>query len=154
VRDKTTDDIAGLFDVDESTVKRWVAAGLPCDRNGRKPRKFDEGEVAAWLKANNKTGKPGRPQTEVGKELTAAKIRKENALAKKYELEIAATEGTLIPRAEVERQKVQKVAALRNGLLSLPASLAPTLEGMTAAEIQGEIEGAVVGLLEQYAKAR
>jgi phage terminase Nu1 subunit (DNA packaging protein) len=153
VRDKTTDDIAELFDVDESTIKRWVAQGLPCDKGGRgQHRRFDEGEVAAWLKSKNLTGKPGRPQTEGGRELLAAKVRKENALATRYEIEVAERRGELLNRSEVERQNVQKVAALRNGLLSLSATLAPSLEGRSAEDIQGEIERAIVRILEHYAR--
>lgn len=152
MRDKTTDDICELLDIDESTLKRWVAAGLPCNTNGKKSRKFDEGEVAAWMKTNRKTGKPGRPQTEDGKEFMAAKIRKENALATRYEIEIDQIRGKLLNKSDVESSNVQKVSALRNGLLSLPASLAPGLEGLGAAEIQAEIEGAVKNLLEQFSK--
>jgi len=152
-RDKTTDDICEILDIDESTLKRWVGMGLPCTRGGKRvPRQFNEGEVVAWMRANKLTGKPGRPLSEGGKDLQAAKLRKENAMARKYELENARTEGELLDRGEVEQQRVQRVVALRGGLLTLPASLAPALEGRSAAEIEAAIEAAVERLLTQFAK--
>jgi phage terminase Nu1 subunit (DNA packaging protein) len=153
VRDKSTEEISQILDVDISTIKRWISNGLPCDRAGRgKPCRLDATEVAAWMREKGLTGKLGRPKTETAKELEAARIRKENALADRYELDVAVRRGELLERVDVERMNVQKVAALRNALLSLPASLSPSLEGCSGAEIQDELERAVLGLLEQFAR--
>ncbi|MEA2707677.1 MAG: Phage packaging protein Nu1, partial [Phycisphaerales bacterium] len=54
------------FGVDRSTVKRWIARGMPCDRSGKgKRNRFNESEVAAWLEANHLTGRVGRPDVAV-----------------------------------------------------------------------------------------
>jgi phage terminase Nu1 subunit (DNA packaging protein) len=66
VRDLDADALCRRFSVDRSTVKRWVARGLPCDQPGKgKPNRFNENEVAAWLQFHRLTGQVGRPDVAV-----------------------------------------------------------------------------------------
>jgi phage terminase Nu1 subunit (DNA packaging protein) len=152
-RNKSTSEIAEIFDVDESTVKRWTSEGLPSDKaKGRGGNKFDELEVAAWMKENRKTGKPGRPSTEAGDDLNAIKCRKELAMAIKYERQNEIEAGLLVSAAEVDRVNVLKVIAVRNGLCGMGASITPRLIGEDGPTIQGIIDGEVERILTEFSR--
>jgi len=154
IRDKTTSQITDIFDVDESTIKRWVSAGCPCDSPpGRgKPRKFNEAEVAAWMQATNRSGKPGRPQEAGSDDLKALKIRKELALVLKYERENAIDEGKLIDATAEQNRDVAKIATIRNKLSSLGATLSPQLEGLDGAERQTLIDKSIEQILLEFSR--
>jgi phage terminase Nu1 subunit (DNA packaging protein) len=151
-RTRTTQEIADLWDVDNSTVHNWVKSGCPCDKptNRKASYRFDEGEVAAWCKANGKTGKLGRPVEADSDELKALKIRKEAALVARYERENAVEEGRLIDAAEAQAQSVQNITATRNRLCGLGATLSPQLEGLDGAERQTLIDSAIEQILKQF----
>jgi phage terminase Nu1 subunit (DNA packaging protein) len=128
VRDKSTEQIGEIFDVGESTLRNWVRDGCPCDKGGKgKPRLFDEAEVAAWMRSKNLTGDVGKPKEIVSDELEKARIRKDNALANKFELQVERERGLVIERAEVERLGVQKVVTVRNRLMVVGSKLAAQL---------------------------
>ncbi|HVV70443.1 MAG TPA: hypothetical protein VHI52_02925 [Verrucomicrobiae bacterium] len=149
-RGQKTQDVAEEFSVNARTVHGWVAMGCPCARSTRGNR-FDLGEVAKWKRANNITGEPGRPAANESGDLEAAKLRKENALAAKYEIQVDRERGTLVPATEVKTRWAQKVATAKSKFLGLPAAVAPRLEGMNAAAIQGELEKAVTDILNDLA---
>jgi predicted DNA-binding transcriptional regulator AlpA len=44
------DELAATFGVSRSTVKRWVAAGVPSETWGMRVRRFLVSEVLAWLR--------------------------------------------------------------------------------------------------------
>jgi phage terminase Nu1 subunit (DNA packaging protein) len=134
----TADELSDLLDIDRRTIQRWIGRGCPCDRPGRgKPNLFDEAEVVSWMEANNLTGKIGAPVSDT---LEAAKLRKELALAEKYELQTAKEKGLLIERAAVEKSIADALAVFRNRLLGLPASLAPVLAGREVPEIESMLD--------------
>jgi phage terminase Nu1 subunit (DNA packaging protein) len=149
-RNISTDDVCALFDVDTRTVTRWVTSGCPCDRSG-KARKFNAGEVAAWMKENGITGERGRP-LDPNDQLKAAKIRKESALAERYEIELARAKALLVSKAEVEAGNITKFTVIRNKLMGMASSLAPSLEGLSVPEIERQIEARVVTVLKELSK--
>lgn len=153
-RTETTQDIAELFDVDTSTIHAWVKDGCPCDpsTSKRQSHKFNAGEVVKWMQDNNRTGKKGRPSTPEGDELQAAKLRKEIAMAEKYERENAVAAGKLIDAATEQARDVQKITAIRNRLCGLGASLAGVLEGKSGAERQSLIDDSIQEILAEFAR--
>lgn len=153
-RNKTTQEIAELLDVDNSTIQNWTKQGLPCDKgaNRKQSNKYDEAEVAAWMQANNKTGKVGRPVEAGSDELRALKIRKELALVTRYERENAVEEGKLISADEERARDVAKIVTVRNRLSGLGATLSPQLEGLDGAERQTLIDQAIEQVLKEFAR--
>lgn len=152
-RGAKTTDVATEFDVSVRTVHEWISKGCPCTR---KPRGnlFNLGEVAKWKTDNHITGEPGRPAADTSPYIEAAKLRKENALASKYELQVARERGELVPLIDVKQQWAQKVTTAKSKLLGLPAAIAPRLEGLDAAAIQSELEKGVTEILNELATDR
>jgi phage terminase Nu1 subunit (DNA packaging protein) len=94
----------------------------------------------------------GRPvSVNASPDLDAARLRKENALAEKYELQVERERGELLVAERVERDWLQSAQVIRNKLIGLPASVAPQLEGMTAAEMQTLLETRVNEILNELA---
>jgi hypothetical protein len=66
--------------------------------------------------------------------LEKARLRKENALASKYELQVKRERAELIPVVEVKQFCVQMLGTFRNKVRGIPASASPRLEGRDGAE--------------------
>ena len=60
-------------------------------------------------------------------QLSLAKLRKELAMAQKYEIECEQKRGNLIPVEEVERSRLDRVAYARAHTIGMPSILAPDL---------------------------
>ena len=76
-RDKSTEEIADLLDLDRATVLRSTKSGLPHDkpRNSRDRRaghRYDAAEVQTWMKTRRRTGAVGRPVDDEGLQACAA----------------------------------------------------------------------------------
>lgn len=149
LRDKTTQELAELLDIDIKTIQRWKREGLPHNKKP-KPHKFNAGEVAEWMKINNKTAKVGRPSTPMSGEREALEIRKLAALVRKYEREEKVDEGLLIDAAEEQRRDIAKITLVRNRLSGLGASIAPQLEGLDGAERQTLIDESIATILKEF----
>jgi phage terminase Nu1 subunit (DNA packaging protein) len=153
-RNKTTREAADQLDLGPTTLQNWVRLGCPHDvvkaKHGKSALRFDPDEVAAWMVANGKSGKRGRPAAPESEDLKAAKLRKERAMARKYELEVAEKEGQLIDAAAERQRDLAKIVAVRNRLCGLGATLAPQLEGLSGAERQTLIDEAVEAILKEF----
>jgi len=149
-RDKTSSDIASIFSVDPSTIRRWVSLGCPSSKS-KSGHMFSESEVASWMKASGVTGKVGRPATKESIELSAAKLRTLNAMAEKYERENKVAAGILIDAATEEVRDVQKIVTLRNRLCGMGAMIVPQMEGCDKAQIQKLIDAAIEEILQEFA---
>ena len=99
---------------------------------------------------NGVTGKAGRAMES--EDLDQARLRKESAMARNWELRNQQLEGDLVPIADVERGRVERVSMVRNRLLGLPASVAPRLAGMDAAKIEGELDLEIQSILEAFSR--
>jgi phage terminase Nu1 subunit (DNA packaging protein) len=151
VRDKSRTEIASILDLTETTIKRWVAQGLPCDASTRTGL-YDEAEVLAWMKTNKKTGKVGHPENELSDDLKAMRARKEAAIVRRLERENQIAEGKLIDRAQVESNQIAKCQHLRITLMAMGSTLSPQLEGLTPIERQQLIDQYAETLLKEFAK--
>ena len=159
-RTLTTADLIELFDgIDKRTVTRWCADGCPHDGGGKgKPRLFNAEEVAAWMKKRGITGAVGRPpdveeSTDPEDPLRKAKIRKETAMADRYEVMAAREKGLLMPKADVEAATVRMATVIRNRLLGLPPALAPVVVGMTVPQAEHEIDARIRDILKELSRS-
>jgi len=155
-RSHTLTQAADILGCDAKTLRRSCNdPNDPCPhdklRNGQ--YRVDAPELTAWARERGKTwGEMGRPvSVNASPDLDAARLRKENALAEKYELQVERERGELLVAERVERDWLQSAQVIRNKLIGLPASVAPQLEGMTAAEMQTLLETRVNEILNELA---
>jgi hypothetical protein len=115
---------------------------------------LNSAEVAAWKRENGITGEPGRPSDATDSpDLEAARLRKENALAAKYELQVQRERGELVPVDEVKQWIGRHVTTAKNKLIGLGAGVTPLLEGRDAAERQSIIDARISEILNELAAA-
>lgn len=150
-RDLTAEDLSIELGVHRQTIVDYDKAGAPREKRGRSYF-YDAAEYRAWMQANNKTGKAGRPIDGDSPDLQQAKLRKENALASKYELQVSREKGTLIPLDDVRQWIGERVTATKNRLIGLGAAISPLLDGRDAAERQTIIDGRVNEILEELSR--
>lgn len=159
-------ELAADLDLDDGTLRRWAKAGCPHEGGGDQPYLFDRAAVLAWMDETGRTGQRGRPAagtapddqggglgpTRKIREATAAvNLRLKRLDAQRKERIERTAMGLLIPVDEVERGRLQRIAAVKAGLLSLPGKLAPRIANRDATEIQAEIEREVYSLLREFA---
>lgn len=142
-RASTLEDVANELGLHGHTVRSWIKRPVnPCphERLHGRDLRFNVPEVKAWMTANGVTGRQGRPAQPSSENLEAAKLRKESALADKYEIQVERDRGLLVPFSDVKARWVELVTTARNKLLALPATVAPLLAGRDAVEVQTILE--------------
>lgn len=119
-RTATKFEVAEVFCVNDQIPRRWVSDGLPCTVDGPKgEQRFNLGEVSAWLKATGR-GTRGRPaDVEDDGRLLAARVRKETALADRYEFELSVLRGDQ-HTIESQKQYLETCILRLLGELSMP----------------------------------
>lgn len=147
---------ADELDIRVGLLRDYVIKGAPHDKGGKgRPNKFDPAEVLTWMKSEGLTGKVGRPSlTQDSPDLEAARLRKENALAAKYELQVARERGLLVPADDVKRDWTSKVTTAKNKFVGMAAIITPLLEGRDAAERQTIIEGRIYEILTELSQGK
>jgi hypothetical protein len=152
-RDTNRIDLAAELELDESTIMRHIRRGAPHSKRANRLW-FNVAEYRAWMAANGLTGERGKPSDHHDSpDLERARLRKENALASKYELQVQRERGELIPMADVRQWIAEHVQAAKSKLIGMGAALAPVLEGRDAAERQDIIEHRTREILEELAEA-
>jgi phage terminase Nu1 subunit (DNA packaging protein) len=154
MRDKTTADILETFDIKRNTLQQWIKKGLPYTKaKGKEQNKFDEGEVASWLKEKRMTATVGRPIGPMSEQLAAAKLRHLLAIAEIHEMKRDQQKGTLVEKSEAERSNVTKFTVIRNKLLGMPSAVAPSITGLDAPDIERELEDRIREILTELSRA-
>ena len=133
------------------TIRNQVLRGAPCDRPGKgnRPTLFDLDAYEAWRKSQGLDGAIGRPKKAGTVEMEEAKLRKELALAEKYELQTERERGKLINIDDHLRVVTKLATTAKNKLMGLSAAVAPRLVGLEGAEIEDALDKAVVGICEE-----
>jgi hypothetical protein len=72
--------------------------------------------------------------TEGSKTLTAARVRKETALSKLRELQLAQLEGQLLDARQVEAVWAAELVKVRDAVLAIPSRVAPEFADARRAE--------------------
>lgn len=150
----------GMVDGDEcseelgiipETLRRYVTEGCPHKRRGRY-NVYDTAKVSVWMKQNGKTGKVGRPIENDTPDIEAARLRKENALASKYELQVAREKRELFNASDVKSWIYEHIGSIRTRLNGLGDELSPALDGRDTAERVEIINGRIRELLEELSE--
>jgi len=110
-------EVAQFFGLQVQTVKQWRVEPVPLPGV---PGKFNLSDAVKWYvaKANARAG------SGLSEELKATEIRLKAAQAKQKELEIAQTEGGLVPLADVELWAATALIEAREMIMQLPEMLA------------------------------
>lgn len=145
-------EVAAQLDLAEETIYRDLRAGAPHVKRGGRVS-LDIAAYAAWRKSRQRTGKRGRPAHADSDDIRQARLRKENALAAKYELQVARERGELVAIEDVRRRWGELITTARNRLLGLGAAISPQLEGRDAAERQSIIDSRVHEILNDLSEA-
>jgi phage terminase Nu1 subunit (DNA packaging protein) len=143
-RDSTTQtyaatyaEVAEFFGVHEQTIKNWAKKGMP-------PRlisgKYDLTAIKKWaidqgLIAEDVGGYAIKIQRE--------KYLHERAKRKERELDLEIKTGKHIKVEDAKREIQTMVQAVKMAVLAIPHKMAPLLEGLTAVQIQEQLEIAV-----------
>lgn len=118
-----------------------------------RPRVNSQPAVKSQIKV-----RPERAQPEVSDDADLSippwqdsKAKQAHIDARKAELELAVIEGKLIDRAKIKAEIGRQFAAVRDGLLNIPARMAPALAAMkTPAEVQTALDAEIRAVVAQY----
>ena len=145
--------LAQSLGVSEKTLRRYVDAGCPHHKGpGRSGMyTFDRDEVVSWMEAVGRDGVQGGSPDELNTLVKRANLAIKNLEVTKRKRLEAAARGELLDARDVETGRLERIALVRQGLLSMPGKLAPRLVGREVAEIQREIEREVSAMLDQFA---
>ena len=114
-------ELAEALAIHRQTVVKWVAGGMPIAVRGGRGRThlYRESEVLQWLESRD------AENAETVVDLTAARTRKELALADVSELKAGEMRGDLLSREEVETAWRAENSAVRAMLLSWSMAIQP-----------------------------
>jgi phage terminase Nu1 subunit (DNA packaging protein) len=129
----TRRELAAALPAHPRSIARWLEEGLPVAERGRggHASKYSLAAVRTWLRAR---------ETTPAADLTAARIRRETALATEAEQRIAVKAKNLIPIDEVEKTWGRIVAAVRARLLSMPTALSGQLHRAAVTDGEAAVE--------------
>ncbi len=148
-------ELAEVLGVNEMTVRRYAREGMPHTAGQGKahPARFGPEECQAWMKENTRTGKVGAPATPASAAMAAAKLRKELALAERYELLVKRDKGDLVSASEIQAQFDACVQKSKDVLDTIGDGVAPLLVGLTSpAQISQIINQRITDACNQLAR--
>ncbi len=149
------EDIAKLLEVHWRTVCNWAREGCPHERRGPgRPYYFKEQEVREWLRSQDRTGKPGRPQDASSKPFNEAKLMLTEERALHARLKRQEDEGKLHDVDECRRRRLAQVYAVKAALLALPRSVAPELTRKKRAQIEEILTKRITDICEDFANGK
>jgi phage terminase Nu1 subunit (DNA packaging protein) len=130
----TRQDLIRLFGVNERTIQKWQAEGMPIAQRGSpgKSSLYVLSEVKAWHEAREKSGQNGSHYQAS----LQARARKEEAQALLAEQSYDIRAGKLLPIEDVEREQAAAIRGTRAMLMSIPVTYAARVE--KAAKLHGE----------------
>ncbi len=141
-------ELCDILDLSVRTIRVYVGKGMPHTKGGPAgPAAFSAEECQAWIKAN--VAKPGgrkkaAPTQPADNAMAAVKLRKETALAERYELMVGREKGDLVSQKEVQADVDKVLGAVKGALLDIPGAIAPQLAGLSLAEMEQSIRQHVV----------
>jgi hypothetical protein len=139
VRDSGINDAADELELSEDTVRRDIRRGCPHSRKNNRIL-LNIPEYREWRAEQGLTGERGRPIEGDSPDLERARLRKENALAAKYELQVKRERAELIPAEEVRQFLGEMLMVFRNTRVGFGAAVVPHLQGRDPAEQQALID--------------
>lgn len=137
---KTAEEVAKVMEVTYRTVQRWKREGMPVTKEGF----YDLEEIKTWHLSTLSKGKRAK-----GKDFWDEKISKFKAGL--LELELFKTSGMLLPKEEVERDRINRIMAIKRTFLALPTRMAPVLAMKEPREIEALLYEAVCEIIDEFA---
>lgn len=118
------EEVLELLDSTREQARRWKAAGLHVETEGRRVY-YDLAPTLAWLRRRWQGGVELDAGEATSKRAAEIKllIRREAALQLKMQL----LSGELVHRAEVEKAIIGRILTVKGGLLALRRTLAPAI---------------------------
>lgn len=141
VRTVNRDELSDELDIRADSIARHHtrANPPPFSKDGR-VYLYNVAEYRAWMDSEGLTGERGGDRGPTSPDIEEARLRKESALADKYELQVAREKRELIPANEVRQWIGEHIGRAKNKLIGMAASISPRLEGLNSSERQQEIE--------------
>lgn len=120
--------LAKRFKVSIKSIDAWVLKGCPCRRGPLGQYIFDLKAVEAWRRDNL----PARKKASGGAlSYSAARARKETALAGLRELQLRQRMGEVVELADVQQANFAVGRRIRDGVENLPPRLSGIFSSMT-----------------------
>jgi len=142
---KTTDEVAKIMDVSWRTVYRWKRDGMPVTKDGN----YNLEEIKKWYE--DKIGSVDEGATE-GRAYWDEKIRMYKASL--LELELKKMTGELLPRDEVEKNRIVRIIAVKRAFLALPTRLASAMAMKEPREIEAILYESIAEIIDEFAGER
>lgn len=141
--------IAKHFKVTSRTIQSWQRKGLP-----HRGRVYDKVECEIWRRRQEEAGAVAESEGSAGAEDTKAhwSKRETQARAQLKELELKKRGGELVPLADIEKMFINRIMAVKQGLLSLARSLPPSLVGKDERGMEATINRSVKHLLTEFSR--
>lgn len=148
------DELADELDLHADSIKRHHTRPNPPPHSKRKGRCcYNAAEYLAWMQSEGLTGQQGHQgDPSASPDLEAARLRKENALASKYELQVARERDQVVEKAPYRAAWIAEVHTIKNKCLGLGAAVAPACYGQDAGEIQRIIDERVQQIFRELAE--
>ena len=173
-----TRDLCSLLNISRPTITGWIKQGLPHIVEGRKYL-FDEAVARQWVIENckGKEGKPGylrklaaqasrekrNNQETINEEpkgsenmltaLARAKLEKEQLQGEKLKLQVEELKKQYVHVDDVRRERLQRIQAVKAGLLALPGKYSNKWAGIRDARVlHKQFEEAVYQILAGFSK--
>ena len=129
-------ELCNILGLSVRTIRGYASKGMPHTKGGPAgPAAFSAEECQAWIRANvakrggRKKAAPAQPADHA---MAAAKLRKELALAERYEMMVAREKGDLVSGTEVQEEWNRRIGQAKEALMSIPPSVAPRIVGLTS----------------------
>ena len=137
----THKEVAEAFEVSTRTVRNWVADGMPVNKDGT----LNLVDILAW-----KTARAGGGKEASDKQKYEATLLKFKALM--IEISYKKLMGEVVPVAEVDAGRVQRILIIKKALLGLPGRVAPQLVGLSMEEIKTRLTIRINEIITEFAK--
>ena len=139
---KTYQEVAKVLEVSIKTVQRWKKEGMPVTKDGY----YDLEQVKEWqikrIEESKKFDKESKAYWD--QKLLRGKVEK-------IEFEIKQMRGELVPKEDVEQERVARIMAVKRAFLALPTALAPTLAMREPREIQTTLYEVIGEIIDDFA---
>ena len=158
IRDRTAKQVAAELGCAAKTVRRWCKDdGCPHDKV-KDCYKLSVTEVKEWLEAagvSTDTGPRSQTNRKPNTDTNEPIDNKEKKLywdARKAKMQALIAEGKVIDAAEVKARSLRQIAAVKQGLMTLPAKVSGPLAHKSARELESGLTDAVRELLDEFAE--
>jgi phage terminase Nu1 subunit (DNA packaging protein) len=131
-RAATAAEVCDELEVSRATLSSYVKRGCPCTKRGAgKATLFDVGELVLWRQAEGLDGTVGRKAEPPDDALTAARLEKEQAMARNWQLRNEQILKEYVLSADVSSHMVMLANEIKNVFGELPAAIS-TVPGIGA----------------------